>query len=335
MEMYKRVEKPRPETKINENEIRITTRGLIRNYLDYATHLLQERQLEHIVLTAMGNAISNVVVVTEIMKKRCPTLHQETSISSISITDVWEPIEEGLLPVETSRSVSVISISLSSYALDDNSPGYQAPLHVEHPKMQNHSQQQHYQPKQSSGSSTDGNEVADSYEGGRGRDGSGRGHGYGRENGGYSNWGQRGGRGRDYGNRENGGYSNWGQGGRGRYNGNHGMHYQENGGYSNRGQRGGRGRDNSNRENGGYSNYGQGGRGRDNGNHENGGYSNYGQGGGRGRDNGNRENGGYSNWGGQGGGRGRGYGNHGGEYERGGGGYGRGRGRMGGRRWDQ
>ncbi|KAI3995807.1 hypothetical protein MKX01_007286, partial [Papaver californicum] len=175
MDSYKRVEKPRPETKIQDNEIRITTQGLIRNYINYATHLLQERQVKKIVFTAMGHAISNTVVITEIIKKRYPTLHQETSISSISITDVWEPIEEGLLPVETSRYVSVISISLSSYALDNNSPGYQAPLHVEHPKMQNHSQQQCYLPKQSAGSSTD-----DSYKGGRGHGGSGRGHGYGR-----------------------------------------------------------------------------------------------------------------------------------------------------------
>ena len=41
MDRYQRVEKPRPETAINENEIRITTQGLIRNYITYASTLLQ------------------------------------------------------------------------------------------------------------------------------------------------------------------------------------------------------------------------------------------------------------------------------------------------------
>lgn len=41
MDRYTRVEKPRPESVINENEIRITSQGLIRNYVSYATSLLQ------------------------------------------------------------------------------------------------------------------------------------------------------------------------------------------------------------------------------------------------------------------------------------------------------
>ncbi|KAI0523347.1 hypothetical protein KFK09_005742 [Dendrobium nobile] len=41
MDRYQRVEKRRPESTINENEIRITAQGLIRNYISYATTLLQ------------------------------------------------------------------------------------------------------------------------------------------------------------------------------------------------------------------------------------------------------------------------------------------------------
>jgi hypothetical protein len=45
MDRYQRVEKPRPEAAaISENEIRITTQGLIRNYVTYATSLLQVRR---------------------------------------------------------------------------------------------------------------------------------------------------------------------------------------------------------------------------------------------------------------------------------------------------
>ena len=42
MDRYQRVERPRTESAtIEENEIRITSQGLIRNYVSYATSLLQ------------------------------------------------------------------------------------------------------------------------------------------------------------------------------------------------------------------------------------------------------------------------------------------------------
>lgn len=41
MDRYQKVEKPRPEEPIKENEIRVTAQGLIRNYISYATTLLQ------------------------------------------------------------------------------------------------------------------------------------------------------------------------------------------------------------------------------------------------------------------------------------------------------
>lgn len=41
MDRYQRVEKPKAETPINENEIRITAQGRMRNYITYATNLLQ------------------------------------------------------------------------------------------------------------------------------------------------------------------------------------------------------------------------------------------------------------------------------------------------------
>ncbi|RLN16300.1 putative pentatricopeptide repeat-containing protein [Panicum miliaceum] len=124
MDRYQRVERPRTESAaIEENEIRITAQGLIRNYVSYATSLLQERRIKEIVLKAMGQAISKSVAVAEIIKKRIPGLHQDTNISSVSITDVWEPIEEGLVPLEMTRHVSMISITLSPGELDKNTPG--------------------------------------------------------------------------------------------------------------------------------------------------------------------------------------------------------------------
>jgi DNA-binding protein len=68
MDRYQRVAKPKPESPINENEIRITSKGLIRNYISYATSLLQEKSVKDIVLKAMGQAISKTVAISEILK---------------------------------------------------------------------------------------------------------------------------------------------------------------------------------------------------------------------------------------------------------------------------
>ncbi|MBA0793185.1 hypothetical protein Gohar_017605, partial [Gossypium harknessii] len=60
--------------------------------------------------------------------RRIAGLHQNTSTGSIDITDTWEPLEEGLLPLETTRHVSIITITLSKKVLDSSSIGYQPPI---------------------------------------------------------------------------------------------------------------------------------------------------------------------------------------------------------------
>eukprot|EP00242_Pyramimonas_sp_CCMP2087_P000020 CAMPEP_0198197608 /NCGR_PEP_ID=MMETSP1445-20131203/1168_1 /TAXON_ID=36898 /ORGANISM="Pyramimonas sp., Strain CCMP2087" /LENGTH=126 /DNA_ID=CAMNT_0043866929 /DNA_START=419 /DNA_END=795 /DNA_ORIENTATION=- len=104
------------------------TTGKMRNYISYATNLLEEKGSPQVVLKAMGRAINKTVTIAEIIKRRVIGLHQNTSISSTDITDVWEPLEEGLNRLETKRSVSMISITLSKLPLDASLPGYQAPL---------------------------------------------------------------------------------------------------------------------------------------------------------------------------------------------------------------
>lgn len=55
-------------------------------------------------------------------------LHQITEISSTNVVDVWEPKEEGLDRLETTRRVSVINITLSREPLDTSNIGYQEPI---------------------------------------------------------------------------------------------------------------------------------------------------------------------------------------------------------------
>lgn len=106
----------------------------MRNYITYATTLLQEKGADKIVLKAMGRAINKTVMVAELIKRRIAGLHQNTTIGSTDITDMWEPLEEGLLPLETIRHVSVITITLSKKELDTSTTGYQPPIPLDQVK---------------------------------------------------------------------------------------------------------------------------------------------------------------------------------------------------------
>jgi len=134
MEKYTKVPKQKEETEIEEKEIRVTTQGKPRNFISYATSLFKEKGATEVVLKAMGRAISKTVTIAEIIKRRIPGLHQITVIDSTDITDIWEPKEEGLDRLETTRHVSSITITLSTQPLDTSAPGYQAPIPAEQVK---------------------------------------------------------------------------------------------------------------------------------------------------------------------------------------------------------
>ncbi|KAL4317899.1 hypothetical protein GQ457_18G019410 [Hibiscus cannabinus] len=68
MDRYQKVEKPKAETPINENELRITAQGRMRNYISYAMSLLQDKGANEIVLKATGRAINKTVMIAELIK---------------------------------------------------------------------------------------------------------------------------------------------------------------------------------------------------------------------------------------------------------------------------
>ncbi|XP_020243589.1 ribonuclease P protein subunit p25-like protein [Asparagus officinalis] len=218
MDRYQRVEKPREEAPINENEIRITTQGRMRSYITYATTLLLEKGSNEIMFKAMGRAINKTVMIVELIKRRIEGLHQITAIGSTDITDTWEPLEEGLLPLETTRHVSMITITLSKSEMDKTSVGYQSPVPADQVKPWGEFDHEGDAPA------------------GRGRGRGGRGRGRGRGNGPVT---------MDYGN---GGYENRGRGyGRGGYGRGRGR------GYRGRGRGGYGGRPDYQQDAGGYN----------------------------------------------------------------------------------
>ncbi|CAA2975346.1 uncharacterized protein LOC111394438 [Olea europaea var. sylvestris] len=135
MDRYQKVEKPKVETPIDENEIRITSQGRMRSYITYAMTLLQEKGSDEVVFKAMGRAINKSVTIVELIKRRIVGLHQITSIQSTDITDTWEPLEEGLQTLETTRKVSMITIKLSKKVLDTTNLGYQLPIPADQVKV--------------------------------------------------------------------------------------------------------------------------------------------------------------------------------------------------------
>ena len=82
----------------------------------------------------------------EIIKRRIPGLYQNNKITSISIQDTWEPLEEGLDSISVTRHVSVICITLSTQPLSTTVPGYQPPLPPEMVKIHKVPLQQHLPP---------------------------------------------------------------------------------------------------------------------------------------------------------------------------------------------
>ncbi|XP_057689263.1 ribonuclease P protein subunit p25-like protein [Corythoichthys intestinalis] len=82
-----------------------------------------------LVFTASGKGVSKAITCAELVKKRIRGLHQQTSLASNTLTDVWEPLEPaaGLDGLTVSRKLPVIWILLSKDPLDQSLPGYQAP----------------------------------------------------------------------------------------------------------------------------------------------------------------------------------------------------------------
>ncbi|GER33995.1 alba DNA/RNA-binding protein [Striga asiatica] len=135
MDRYQKVEKPRADSQIGANEIRITSQGRMRSYITYAMTLLQEKGSDEIVFKAMGRAINKTVTIVELIKRRIVGLHQITAIQSTDITDTWEPLEEGLQTLETTRKVSTVTITLSKKDLDKTNIGYQPPIPADQVKV--------------------------------------------------------------------------------------------------------------------------------------------------------------------------------------------------------
>eukprot|EP01055_Gregarina_sp_Pseudo9_P001605 Gregarina_sp_Pseudo_9__1604@NODE_2080_length_1161_cov_278_883244_g1921_i0_p1_GENE_NODE_2080_length_1161_cov_278_883244_g1921_i0NODE_2080_length_1161_cov_278_883244_g1921_i0_p1_ORF_typecomplete_len236_score4_32Alba/PF01918_21/2e19Rpp20/PF12328_8/0_065_NODE_2080_length_1161_cov_278_883244_g1921_i0257964 len=128
MEKFRLVERPREESA--EDEIRVTNQGRVTTYVAYAARLFKDENRNTITFRASGLAIPIAVSTIEILKRRVKGLHQQTNIGITTLTDEYEPLEQGLTKRTLTRQVPYLLVILSKLetAVDKNAPGYQAPL---------------------------------------------------------------------------------------------------------------------------------------------------------------------------------------------------------------
>ena len=118
--------------KSGENEMRITTKGTISNFISYAGKTLTEKNEPRITIKASGNAITKACTVSNVLVHKIKGLAQICSISNTSFTEVYDPLEEGLDIVTISKNLAVFEILLvhdsKATPEEKKNPSYQSPL---------------------------------------------------------------------------------------------------------------------------------------------------------------------------------------------------------------
>lgn len=120
----------RPKTPIQDDEIRIASDGRLPRYVAYAARLFVDQGRKSVTIKATGNAIPLAISLAEIMKRRLPNLHQVSTIGDTTISEVYEPVEEGLEGQVHERDVPFIEIVLTVEvdSVNTSAIGYQKPI---------------------------------------------------------------------------------------------------------------------------------------------------------------------------------------------------------------
>ena len=114
--------------KAPDNEVRITKRKPLRNYVTYVLSQFRERGATEVTLRSMGETMDKIVSVAEIVKYRVKGLYQINNIGSQTFEDVFEPLYEGLDTLVFKRTVQFFTITLTKIAPQDKTYGFQEPI---------------------------------------------------------------------------------------------------------------------------------------------------------------------------------------------------------------
>lgn len=109
------------------NEIRVSKNPGLGRYLRRAHEVLISGETPHesVVLRAAGAAISNLVPLAELIRRRIAGLHQNTEITTMELMEFREPYEGGEKR-EFKRTMTMLKVTLSKTADDEmkQSAGY-------------------------------------------------------------------------------------------------------------------------------------------------------------------------------------------------------------------
>lgn len=91
---------------------------------------VEPKQYDTIYLFGSNRSMGAVVSVSEVVKKCVANLHQVTTLETVTITDLYKPLESGLKDVEVQRPLAQlkITLSLNEKDVDTKCAGYQAPM---------------------------------------------------------------------------------------------------------------------------------------------------------------------------------------------------------------
>jgi ribonuclease P/MRP protein subunit RPP25 len=167
MDRYVKVDAPSPSLPADADEVRVTTGGKIRDYVEFslarlsvrARHPLsralndknnrirphprldtdsafpsignpQDANGGRITLVGVGKAITKAVTVAEILKHRVAGLHQHTEFHTLAMDESFEPKEQGLNTVHRRRHVSAVTVTLCNdiSRMDTAAVGYAEPV---------------------------------------------------------------------------------------------------------------------------------------------------------------------------------------------------------------
>jgi len=114
--------------KAPDNEVRITKRKPLRNYVTYVLSQFRERNATEVTLRSMGETMDKIVSVAEIVRYRVKGLYQINNIGSQTFEDVYEPLEEGLDVLRFKRTVQFFTITLTKNEPKERTYGFQVPI---------------------------------------------------------------------------------------------------------------------------------------------------------------------------------------------------------------
>eukprot|EP00347_Sterkiella_histriomuscorum_P019751 403340429 len=113
MDKYYRVPKPK-QKQSSLDDVRVTKQTPVRNYVRFAIKQFLKENKDTITFRAMGEAVSKMTTIVEIVRHRVKGIYVVTLITSNIMEDVYEPLEEGLDRLVFTKRVVELQMTMTT-----------------------------------------------------------------------------------------------------------------------------------------------------------------------------------------------------------------------------